>query len=103
VIAARLLEPYPELRVVADLVRHHHEAWDGSGFPDGLKGAELSPAMCGLAAASRYIELVAPADAALAPCSPAVALATLRGEAGTRLAPHAVERLVVALGREAAA
>ena len=103
VIAARLLEPYPELRVVADLVRHHHEAWDGSGFPDGLKGAELSPAMCGLATASRYIELVAPADAALAPCSPAVALATLRGEAGTRLAPDAVDRLVVALSREAAA
>ena len=103
VIAARLLEPYPVLRGVADLVRHHHEAWDGSGFPDGLQGAELTPALRGLAAVSRYVELVSPADPALEPSSPAAALATLRGEAGTRLAPDTVRELAGALARDAAA
>src|SRR5712692_884599 len=28
--------PYP----VVQIVRHHHEAWDGTGYPQGLKGTE---------------------------------------------------------------
>lgn len=28
--------------LVADIVRHHHENFDGSGYPDGLKGDQIS-------------------------------------------------------------
>ncbi|HAJ57802.1 MAG TPA: hypothetical protein DCL35_08615 [Candidatus Omnitrophica bacterium] len=35
---AQILEPLKFLDNVIDIVKHHHERWDGKGYPDGLKG-----------------------------------------------------------------
>lgn len=41
-IGENILKPIASLRPLCDLVRHHHEWVDGSGYPDGLRGDELS-------------------------------------------------------------
>ncbi|MBI5642259.1 MAG: response regulator [Deltaproteobacteria bacterium] len=33
--------PYPNLQMAASIALSHHERWDGSGYPKGLKGGEI--------------------------------------------------------------
>lgn len=37
----KVLEPIESLRDLIPMVEHHHEHWDGSGYPAGLKGEEI--------------------------------------------------------------
>jgi PAS domain S-box-containing protein/putative nucleotidyltransferase with HDIG domain len=39
--AAMLLKPIGYLRRAVDIPLYHHERWDGSGYPDGLKGTDI--------------------------------------------------------------
>jgi putative nucleotidyltransferase with HDIG domain len=41
VAGAEILERVPFLRPAAAIVRHHHERFDGSGYPDGLTGDKI--------------------------------------------------------------
>lgn len=40
-IGSSLVLPFADLVQVAPLIRHHHERFDGTGYPDGLKGDEI--------------------------------------------------------------
>lgn len=40
-IAFNLIYPIEYLRPALNIPRHHHEKWDGSGYPDGLKGEAI--------------------------------------------------------------
>ncbi|HEX7239458.1 MAG TPA: HD domain-containing phosphohydrolase, partial [Longimicrobiaceae bacterium] len=53
-----LLSNVPALRAVAEVVLHHHEWYDGSGYPDGLKGEEIPVAARIVAAVDAYCAMV---------------------------------------------
>jgi HD-GYP domain-containing protein (c-di-GMP phosphodiesterase class II) len=38
---ARILGDHPHLRMAAEIASTHHERWDGTGYPRGLKGEEI--------------------------------------------------------------
>lgn len=54
---AQVLKQHPDnqfLRMGVEVARSHHEKWDGSGYPDGLKGAEIPLAARTVAVADFY-------------------------------------------------
>jgi ribonuclease P protein subunit RPR2 len=40
-VGAKILEPLRFLARETCAVRHHHERWDGTGYPDGLGGEDI--------------------------------------------------------------
>jgi putative nucleotidyltransferase with HDIG domain len=53
-----LLARVPQLRQVADVVLHHHERFDGTGYPDGLKGDAIPMTSRIVGAADAYCAMV---------------------------------------------
>ncbi len=40
-VGARILSSISALKDVIPAVRHHHEHWNGSGYPEGMKGEDI--------------------------------------------------------------
>lgn len=53
-IAARILGDFENLSDIIPAVRHHHERWDGSGYPGGLRGEDIPLAARILALADAF-------------------------------------------------
>jgi diguanylate cyclase (GGDEF)-like protein len=91
-----------DLRPVAPIVRQHHERYDGTGYPDGLAGADILLEARIVAAADTWSAMASarPHRAAL---DAEAALLELDRAAGTQLDPQVVEALksVLAHPREA--
>lgn len=69
-----------------DVVRHHHENWDGSGYPGGLQGDQIPLAAQIVAVIDRYCELTADN-----PCTREEALAVMAKESGHKFNPDIIE------------
>jgi hypothetical protein len=57
---AELLAGIPDLSHAVSIVRHHHERWDGAGYPDGLAGKEIPFPARILSVADAFSALTAP-------------------------------------------
>jgi putative nucleotidyltransferase with HDIG domain len=68
------------LALVVPIIRHHHERWDGSGYPDGLRGEEIPLLARLLQVADIYDALVSPRPYKAA-STPAQAVRTIQEEA----------------------
>jgi putative nucleotidyltransferase with HDIG domain len=94
---AETLERIPGFDRVADIVRSHHERWDGSGYPSGLVG-DASPTesrIIGVCEAYRAMTSDRPYRAALAP---AQALGLIAAARGAAFDPGVVDALIDVLG-----
>ncbi len=97
VAGERILMRIPDLTEIAPVVRHEHEHWDGSGYPDRLKGRLIPVGSRIILACDAYHAMITdrPYRAAL---SPAEAADELRRGAGKQFDPEVVEALLDLLG-----
>jgi two-component system, cell cycle response regulator len=90
VVGERILAAAPALASVSRVVRATHERWDGSGYPDGLKGEEIPLAARIVLVCDAYHAMTS--DRPYQPPIPeADALAEMRRCAGTHFDPRIVE------------
>jgi putative two-component system response regulator len=58
VLGAEICQPLRSSHGIADIIRHHKERVDGTGFPDGLKAEQISPQARILAICDAYDSMV---------------------------------------------
>jgi putative nucleotidyltransferase with HDIG domain len=96
VIGYKLFSTIPLLRGTAKIILHHHERYDGRGYPEGLQGESIPLGSRLLAVADAY-DYMTTGHAHREALSKARAFAELFQNARTQFCPVAVKALSVAL------
>lgn len=100
VLGYEILAPVPIPEGIKLAVRHSHEKWDGTGYPDGLVGEEIPVAARVIAVADAYEALISDRVYRRA-LGPLRALQVIRKEAGNAFDPAVVEAFLRVMQREA--
>jgi HD-GYP domain-containing protein (c-di-GMP phosphodiesterase class II) len=92
----RLLAEY-DLLVYRDAVRHHHERYDGRGYPDGLRGTSIPLAARIVSVADAYDAMTGQRPYRF-PMTPDRALLEIERARGTQFDPAVVEVMLAIVG-----
>ncbi|MFQ5927747.1 MAG: diguanylate cyclase, partial [Terriglobia bacterium] len=99
VLGARILEPLRTIPAIQKIVRHHHEYFDGTGYPDGLKGERIPLASRIIAIADAFDTMVTERTYKRSRTREE-AFAELQRGAGTQFDPKLVKGFIKALTKE---
>ncbi len=86
----QVLADLPWLAPALPMIRHHHERWDGDGYPDGLKGDAI-PLGARIIGVAETFDHLAYGSSYKPPVGADVALEVLEAEAGSQFDPQVVE------------
>jgi len=93
VMSERILRPISALHDLLPVVRHHHERFDGAGYPDRLAGARI-PRWSRILAVADAFDAIISVRAHRQPCSLEGALELIETESGTQFDPRVVASFV---------
>jgi len=96
VIGADILRPIRNMEEVAAVVRHHHERWDGTGYPDGLESTDI-PAGARIVAITDAFDAVTSSRVYRSRGSDDEGARALMEGAGTQFDPDLVPKFCAAL------
>jgi putative two-component system response regulator len=97
-IGLDILAPLFHLRTPLNYVEHHHERWDGAGYPRGLSGEGIPLGARILCAADTFDALTSK-RAYRAPMTPMAALEHLKVDIGKQFDPRVYDALVSVITR----
>lgn len=85
-VGARMIEGIPFLAPAVPIIRHHHERWDGSGYPHGLQGQQI-PEAARLLAVADALDAITSNRPYRAAESPETAYEIIMDQAGRQFDP----------------
>ena len=98
IIGAQILAPLVHLGDVVAMVKSHHERWDGTGYPDGLRGEEV-PLGGRVIAAAEVFDALTTSRPYQDKMTPEQAADRMNDLSGTVLDPRVLEALGRIVGR----
>ncbi|MBI4399086.1 MAG: HD domain-containing protein [Candidatus Omnitrophica bacterium] len=95
---ANVLRKIPSLRPLIPIILHHHERWDGKGYPDGLKGGEIPLGARIVAVVDSYSAMISKRPYRKK-MTPEEAVEEIKRHSGTQFDPEIVDVFVKVMER----